>query len=299
MDHYTRQKEVILKHTPTMSLYLKKLNENEKERALNVFATWELSFRQILGGNDTGQLEADFLTLFAFFDCQDISENLFAVFAVCADKPPLLYEEIKDHIADLGSNFKLLRKDGKWDRDKFRNILANLAQSALVQTWTPSSDSSDNWSHLTLHPLIQDWILLRTDPKTFAQYYVIAAVCISWLLNFCWSFDKLALGRPMKGIKECMPSHIGAHIKHRNSLIEQGNFPVGNFKEQMLTNEAEFCMAMFMCQSGQHDRARIINEQVIEWQQANLGVCTVLYISFNSCTQNPALSSRGTKKPAF
>ena len=275
MDHYTRQKEVILKHTPTMSLYLKKLNENEKERALNVFATWELSFRQILGGNNTGQLEADFLTLFAFFDCQDISENLFAAFAAFANTPPLYEEEIKYHITDLGSNFKLRGKDGKWDSDKFRNILANLAQSALIQTWTPSSDPPDSGSHLTLHPLIQDWILLRTDPKTFAQYYVIAAVCISQLLNFRWGDGELELESSIKGIKGSIQSHIGAHIKQRNSLIGQGNFPVGNFKEQMLTNQAELLFATFMYRSSQYNMARIINDQVIEWQQATLGVRTI------------------------
>ena len=254
-----------------MSLYLKKLKENEKERALNVFTTWELSFRQILAKEDTGQVEANFLTLFAFFDCKNISENLFAAFA--SDRK--LYEDS----TGLSSSFKLVRKDGEWDSDKFRNILANLAQSALLQTWTPSRDTSDNWCHFTLHPLIRDWILLRIDPKTFAQCYVIATLSISQLLNPCWNHDEFDLDLFSKG---SIQSHIGAHFKHKTSLIEQGKFPVGDFKEQLLVDDAEFFFAIFLLRFGQYDKANTVTQQVIEWRQTNLGVSIYL---FSPCTK--------------
>src|SRR5205814_2178617 len=76
LDHFERRKHIVLKETPQMSQYRRRLNKSEEETSLSVFTTWELSFRQ-LEEDTEGVNKADLLTLFAFFNCEDISECLF------------------------------------------------------------------------------------------------------------------------------------------------------------------------------------------------------------------------------
>lgn len=81
LEHYA-DKRKILEHTPLLTQYRKRLNNAEKETAMNVFTTWELSFEQLVRSSD-GVEKGDLLTLFAFFDNKDISEELFDVYCAC------------------------------------------------------------------------------------------------------------------------------------------------------------------------------------------------------------------------
>ena len=78
MDHYKRRKKIILESTPQLSQYRKLLGNAEKETSLNVFTTWELSFQQLQSEASENNVEAKLLTLLAFFDEKDISEQLVA-----------------------------------------------------------------------------------------------------------------------------------------------------------------------------------------------------------------------------
>jgi len=76
LEHFDLQKEEILKYTPSLTEYRRVLGDDEKETALNVFTTWELSFQQI-HEDETGERLRSFLTTAAFFNTQDIGEDLF------------------------------------------------------------------------------------------------------------------------------------------------------------------------------------------------------------------------------
>ena len=80
MKVYKKQREAILTNTPPLSQYRRKLGNDEKETSLNVFTTWELSFQQLQSQASANNVEAKLLTLFAFFDNTDISEQLLAEF---------------------------------------------------------------------------------------------------------------------------------------------------------------------------------------------------------------------------
>jgi hypothetical protein len=80
LEHYSTSREKILKHTPLLTEYRKSLGADEKETSLSVFTTWELSFEQLLRTSNYSAARADLLTLFAFFDCQNISEELFIAY---------------------------------------------------------------------------------------------------------------------------------------------------------------------------------------------------------------------------
>ena len=78
LDHYKRRKDTILKNTPQLSQYRRKLGDEEKETSLNVFTTWELSVEQLELQTSADSTEMRLLTLFAFFDNKDIAEWLFS-----------------------------------------------------------------------------------------------------------------------------------------------------------------------------------------------------------------------------
>jgi hypothetical protein len=68
----------VLQHTPTLWDYRKKLNDKEDQISLNVFTTWEMSFQQIGGKEETDQIEiSHFLTLSAFYHNLGIQEDMF------------------------------------------------------------------------------------------------------------------------------------------------------------------------------------------------------------------------------
>ncbi|KAG4441981.1 hypothetical protein IFR05_002549 [Cadophora sp. M221] len=88
LGHYEEKKKQILKHTPLLPEYWKTLNNAEgdfnnpeRETAMNVFTTWELSFEQLVA-SEKGIEKGDLLSLFAFFDNKDISEELFSTYCL-------------------------------------------------------------------------------------------------------------------------------------------------------------------------------------------------------------------------
>jgi hypothetical protein len=79
LEHYNKRKEQVLKETPGLWEYKRKL-ETDKETELTeltVFTTWQLSFDLITGDQQTREDKEHILTLIAFFDGNEISNTLF------------------------------------------------------------------------------------------------------------------------------------------------------------------------------------------------------------------------------
>ena len=66
--HYNRRKDVILREIPEEWEYRRVIGNMERETALSIFTTWELSFEQISGDIQQVERKDHFLTLAAFFD---------------------------------------------------------------------------------------------------------------------------------------------------------------------------------------------------------------------------------------
>ena len=166
MSHYDRQRKAVLQQTHQMTQYRRKLNDEDKETALTVFTTWELSFQHL-------QIpQADLLTLFAFFNGKDISEQLFKKFLT---NPINKTEEWAKPNPGLQL---LLDSNGNWDEHKFGQNLIDFFDIALLQSW---SQERDGYRHFSLHPLVQDWILLRTKEEEFQNFVLISATSESFL----------------------------------------------------------------------------------------------------------------------
>ena len=174
MDHYKRRKKIILETTPQLSQYRKRLGNAEEEMSLNVFTTWELSFRQLQLEASEDSVEAKLLTLMAYFNEKDISEELFAIFNANEKQMPEIAQLLIWLKAFISS------ETGQWDSDVFGDVLIRLSDSSLLQAF---SQGQDGFYHASLHPLIKDWIRLRTDKSTCQENTCVAAMLVYKILT--------------------------------------------------------------------------------------------------------------------
>jgi tetratricopeptide (TPR) repeat protein len=198
MTHYDQQRRAILEQTPQMTTYRKLLNNTEGETSMNVFTTWELSFQQLLATGVLGHQRADILTLFAFFDSKDISEELFGPF--CEEKSPILRNDPGESL------FTFLGADGRWNSSSFINAINILRDMSLVQSWW--RNTGDGFCHLSLHPLIRDWIRLRKDQMACYHYSLVAAQILAEVIKATGSRSIFGLSLPTK---QAILSHIHEH----------------------------------------------------------------------------------------
>mgnify|MGYP003646631170 CR=1 FL=1 len=71
-----------------------------------------------------------------------------------------------------GLNLDNVVLDGErqWNADNFIDILHDLLEMSLVQSW---SRADDEFCHLSLHPLIKDWIRLRSTDEETHRYALV------------------------------------------------------------------------------------------------------------------------------
>ncbi len=177
MAHYKRRKKTILETTPQLSQYRKRLGNAEEEISLNLFTTWELPFRQLQSEASEDSIEAKLLTLMAYFNEKDISEQLFAIFN--ANEEQIM--EINKLLIWLKAFIS--SETGQWDSDVFGDVLIRLSDSSLLQTF---SQGLDGFYHTSLHALVKDWIRLRTDKSTCQKNTCVAAMLVYKILINSW-----------------------------------------------------------------------------------------------------------------
>jgi tetratricopeptide (TPR) repeat protein len=259
MDHYNRRRLAILSQTPQMSPYRRKLSDADKETALNVFTTWELSFQQLEATEWGNKRIGDILTLFAFFDCNDISEQLFKIF--CNREEFALI----DAGGPDGSLRFLLDSEERWDSDAFVDILNKLADVSLVQAWW--RDKEDGYSHLSLHPLVKDWILLRTDWKSCQEYFLAAAQILAALIRSC---DKYGMHNLPLSTNLLVLSHIDAH--EEAMIFFTKDLDMSNSDSFWITLAwAESSFVSFLTHRGRYKEAEYVGRRVLKQGTKNLG----------------------------
>ena len=241
MDHYKRRREVILKNTPQLSKYRKKLNNTEEETSLNVFTTWELSFQQLQSQATRNGIEIKLLTLLAYFDEKDISEQFFAEYE---------FEDIPGEIADMSEWLNgLFNTDHHWDRDLFRDALIALRDLSLIQSFTQGADS---FYHSSLHPLIKDWIQLRTDFPACQENCLVVAMLLKRFLQSCYKIGHFELS--LSASRVTLAHLVAQEENYENHFAFQSKLPVN----QKFFNEyigAQFWSARFIRNIGLYDSA--------------------------------------------
>jgi len=261
MDRYQRQRSrvQILNQTPQMSEYRRKLDgglADTKETALSVFTTWELTFQQ-LKAMDTAERDREhIMTLFAFFDSKDISEELFE--ATCKEGAAAT-EYIRSY---LGSSMDF---PGHWVHENFVGTLIDLTRLSLVQSW--SLDESDV-CHLTLHPLIKDWIRLRTDIVTCRNHSILAARILANLLSN--SMDSSEYFQLSLSSSQTILLHLDTYYENL-AIIGMDTNPHTLPSEYSDFEESEYWFHAFLSQMGQRSKAADIARRVATWHEQRFG----------------------------
>lgn len=177
VEYYESRRRIILETTPAVINYRRKLHGHDKEIALTVFTTWELLFQQLREQTKTGEngVEVKLLILLAFFNNQDVSELLVRE-CFCRE-----YNQISAVTQELISWTNYFRRGGDWDTHAYQDTVVNLAKLSLVQTWTRSE--IDKLVHVTMHPLIKDWIRLRTSSDDFELNTALAWLSCGFVIR--------------------------------------------------------------------------------------------------------------------
>ncbi|KAF7890835.1 uncharacterized protein EAF01_010644 [Botrytis porri] len=207
MDKYNRQREAILRETPRMSQYRRKIGEAADETALNVFTTWELSYQQLETLDDEKRYKSKILTLFAFFNCQNISQQLFETYCTTElfSWPDIL--EIEEPL------LLFVGEDEKWDGQKFVDILNDLSRLSLIQSWYRDEN---NRCHLSLHPLVQDWIRVRASSQLCYDSALLGAYVMATVLKRCYSHEMYTM--PLS-LRQELLSHLSMHEENQELMV--------------------------------------------------------------------------------
>lgn len=266
INHYDKKRENILKHTPLLSQYRRTIiSEIEKEVSLSVFATWELSFLPLVHSADFGKEKADLLALFAFFNFKDICEDLFVIYckqaqggdgylwpAKCllpclCDKHPV--------VAEKNSAKQNKDEQKQWDSDSFVRILDDLTQTSLVQAWTRGEDG---FCHFSLHPLVRDWIRIRTS-KEKRQYYSMLSgkIIMAYLVD----------NRHQKSCKLKL-SKMNALLAHISDYLED----TAAYPDHKELDDVDDWIGSFLVRCGKYSDGEVVRKRLLNYRYTALGL---------------------------
>lgn len=159
-EHYDRRKDVILKHTPLLWDYHKKVSNDQITSLMTTFTTWEMSLQQISPDVDADSI-VHFLTLSAFLDSRSVGQSLFSAF--------LTWLPQDAHWTSI------FLTQNQWDEFKYQDLLALLRGLSLIQDIQFRSREA----HFSLHPLVKEWLRLRCPSADSTGYYQEAMQLVS------------------------------------------------------------------------------------------------------------------------
>ena len=162
----------ILKATPKLTEYRRRINESEEESALSVFTTLELSIKNLEKRCDgADSLELRMLQLSSFLDPFLISERTFVEY--CRNSQDTIHFLILDLTAPS------MRKD-RWDSDLFADTIANIVDINLLDSFHRDSDGMCLFSR---HPLVRDWLKARMDQTTHRSIYCTVTTSLGQIIS--------------------------------------------------------------------------------------------------------------------
>ena len=201
LEHYTSRKDMILKYSPTLWEYQKRLNQNENETSITTFTTWEMSLEQIEDDRDRLAV-LHFLTLAAFLDSTNLGDSLFRNYVVLLPQLPVWTS--------------CLVTGGRWDGCRFQDLVALLHTMSLIN----GVDFRSPEARFSLHPLIKDWLRLRT-PQT--EGFIFAREAIRLVTA---SIEAIPNKEMVGEVGRVLVSQIDACMANEKEIF-QGNFGMG------------------------------------------------------------------------
>jgi NB-ARC domain len=188
ISEYKARRRKVLSEIPDQWEYLKRIGgSEERNRAVSVFTTWELSLQMIQGSPSEQQHKETFLTLVAFFNHSLISERYFEEYCKSGGK---------DWVSFLKSN-------GQWDTYKLGDFLAECANLSLLYIHKQRT----NELQFSFHVLISEWLKLREKRRMTYEFVTGTAKILEVYLRRPINYRSL----PLHIILETV-SHVDACI---------------------------------------------------------------------------------------
>ena len=232
-DVYARRSSAIFQHIPSQWEY-RKVGSDEREKPLSVFTTWEMPFEELDATDEQRESIIHLLTLSAFIDDAQIGEGLFSTYyEATAPNPP-------HWLTGFVTN-------GLWDKDKYQDCIVRLLSVNLIQ----SIDIMTADARFSFHPLIVEWLKLRTDDAARDQYIEEA---ISALRLFIDAGDKKEM--PFRDKSEVL-AHLATCTANEEAYHGQGNTV-----SHILMN-AMVSFGSFYRRLGRYDETRSLIERAM------------------------------------
>ena len=265
---YEAERQKVLSYTPK--------NFWEYEH-INAFTTWELSFQQLVSGDEPWKKDAGhFLTLSAFFAPTTISESIFRNYQKISLSEPEWIKiftetcEVQD-IEDTADNEDVSKKVDEddsqssevgcysWDSNRFWDVIARSDDLSLLQSISPGTGHEG--AIFSLHPLIRDWLQLRLRSAERAKYTHEAIQAL-----VCCASEYKSLSTSLSE-RTALITHMDA------SLSNDENFsrPQDRLGHQMLACVAAGWFADTYYRFGRYRASEDLNRRALDTRRSALG----------------------------
>ena len=154
---------------------------------------------------------------------------------------------------------------GHWVHENFVGTLIDLTQLSLVQSWSPGESDV---CHLTLHPLIKDWIRLRTDIMTCRNHSILAARILANLLRN--SMDSSKYFQLSLSAQQTILLHLDTYYENL-AIIGMNTNPRALPSEYGDFENSEYWFHAFLSQNGQRSKAAEIGQRLATWHEQKFG----------------------------
>lgn len=243
MDNYDERRVAVLKHTPELWEYKKRLGDAMDDSYLSVFTTWEMSLQQV-GLEDLQKYKkTHFLTVSAFLDNQNVSEEIFRITFESSRYPP-------DWMDIFSTN-------GEWDKYKFEDVLVELRNLSLIQSL---DHKNQDFCKFSLHPLVQDWLKFRQNDFSRQRFTKETIFMLTTYVS------ERQVDRYPLDIRQVTLSHLDACIKNDSEFLQEGdNLGTGPFR----LSATRF--ASFYKRQARYKESKTLCQRVLEAAEKELG----------------------------
>ncbi len=201
LQQYNQRCAAVLKHTPTLWEYRRKLGDSADETPLSGFTTWELSFGHLRRSDaDCTHLQL-FLTMAAHYDITGMHEAIFAAYGDAeTERRPQWMELFTSAV-------------GEWDNNKFETAVVELANLSLLHIVATAGSAVC----FSLHTLVADCIRHQALPEERKTYALDAMVILGRYIE-----ASNYVNMPYTGFTEVV-SQVGAYLRCAEDFLSNSN----------------------------------------------------------------------------
>ncbi|KAF2107206.1 hypothetical protein BDV96DRAFT_654053 [Lophiotrema nucula] len=170
IEHYKKRRKEIWRTTPKVWEYQRALDGSAQEISLSVFTTWELSCQQLFE-HELGNEYTSLLCVMAYFHHESIEESLFSTYMAKRTRSSWL---------------SIFVENGIWQQDRYEDAIVELRDLALVESY---GRNTDGLLYVSLHPLVKDWIQIRTTDQQRYECAILQQQILKETLrkaNYAW-----------------------------------------------------------------------------------------------------------------